>query len=206
MGTLVSDARATTKEEEPAVDPELSIVMPCLDEARTLPSCIGKARGFLEQHGVAGEVIVADNGSTDGSQAIAEGLHASFTLGAGQFCTNPGVVFVALGLALSVLVVRETKGHAVHESTLRAETEPRAERTPRQVFWDTTLRNPNLSCISQAGLDNNWILEEVAKRQLKATLVYVDADPHAAWFRALTTRVDEEGRVRRFGLVRAVAV
>ena len=67
----------------------------------------------------------------------------------------PGVVFVALGLALSVLVVRETKWHAVHESALRAETEPHAERTPRQVFWDTTLRDPNLSSVSQAGLVNN---------------------------------------------------
>ncbi len=67
----------------------------------------------------------------------------------------PGVVFVAVGLALSVLVVRETTGHAVHESMLRPETEPRAGRTQRQVFWDTTLRDPNLSSISQAGLVNN---------------------------------------------------
>jgi MFS family permease len=67
----------------------------------------------------------------------------------------PGVVFVALGLGLSVLVVRETKGHAARGSTLRAETEPRAERTPRQVFWDTTLRDRNLSTVSQAGLVNN---------------------------------------------------
>ena len=51
---------------------ELSIVMPCLDEAETLATCIRKARGWLERAGVAGEVVVADNGSTDGSQAIAE--------------------------------------------------------------------------------------------------------------------------------------
>jgi glycosyltransferase involved in cell wall biosynthesis len=50
---------------------ELSIVMPCLNEAATLPSCIGKARSFLSRHAVAGEIIVADNGSSDGSQAIA---------------------------------------------------------------------------------------------------------------------------------------
>jgi glycosyltransferase involved in cell wall biosynthesis len=48
--------------------------MPCLNEARTLPSCIGKARGFLERAGVAGEVIVADNGSTDGTPEIARSL------------------------------------------------------------------------------------------------------------------------------------
>ena len=55
---------------------ELSIVMPCLNEARTLPSCIQKALGFLSEHGVAGEVIVADNGSTDGSREIAAALGA----------------------------------------------------------------------------------------------------------------------------------
>jgi hypothetical protein len=76
VGTLVTDARVASKGPEPDVSLELSVVMPCLDEARTLPSCIRKARAFLEQHGVAGEVIVADNGSTDGSQAIAESLGA----------------------------------------------------------------------------------------------------------------------------------
>src|SRR6185369_8024494 len=48
------------------------ILMPCLDEAATLATCIGKARGYLARAGVAGEVVIADNGSTDGSQAIAE--------------------------------------------------------------------------------------------------------------------------------------
>jgi glycosyltransferase involved in cell wall biosynthesis len=52
---------------------ELSIVMPCLNEARTVATCIRKALDYLEQHHVNGEVIVADNGSTDGSQAIALG-------------------------------------------------------------------------------------------------------------------------------------
>ncbi|MGY1781216.1 glycosyltransferase family 2 protein [Geodermatophilus sp. SYSU D01036] len=53
-------------------DIELSIVMPCLNEAETLAVCIRKARGYLERSGVRGEVVIADNGSTDGSQAIAE--------------------------------------------------------------------------------------------------------------------------------------
>jgi len=56
--------------------PELSIVMPCLNEAETLATCIEKAKRFLETHGVAGEIIVADNGSTDGSQEIASRLGA----------------------------------------------------------------------------------------------------------------------------------
>jgi glycosyltransferase involved in cell wall biosynthesis len=51
---------------------ELTILMPCLNEAQTLGACIDKARGFLERSGVAGEVLVADNGSTDGSAAIAQ--------------------------------------------------------------------------------------------------------------------------------------
>lgn len=50
---------------------ELSIVMPCLNEAETLAVCIDKAQGYLQRSGVIGEVIVADNGSTDGSQDIA---------------------------------------------------------------------------------------------------------------------------------------
>jgi glycosyltransferase involved in cell wall biosynthesis len=50
---------------------ELSIVLPCLNEAETLEVCVRKARQSLEQLGVVGEVIVADNGSTDGSQDIA---------------------------------------------------------------------------------------------------------------------------------------
>ncbi|MFD4423059.1 glycosyltransferase family 2 protein [Agromyces sp. NPDC058484] len=50
---------------------ELSIVMPCLNEAETLAVCIDKAQGYLERSGVVGEVVIADNGSTDGSQDIA---------------------------------------------------------------------------------------------------------------------------------------
>lgn len=51
---------------------ELSVVMPCLNEADTLATCIRKALRGIEAAKVRGEVIVADNGSTDGSQAIAE--------------------------------------------------------------------------------------------------------------------------------------
>ena len=50
---------------------ELSIVMPCLNEAETLAVCIDKAQGYLERSGVVGEVVIADNGITDGSQEIA---------------------------------------------------------------------------------------------------------------------------------------
>jgi glycosyltransferase involved in cell wall biosynthesis len=50
---------------------ELTILMPCLNEAETLAVCIAKARGYLERSRVSGEVLIADNGSTDGSQQIA---------------------------------------------------------------------------------------------------------------------------------------
>jgi glycosyltransferase involved in cell wall biosynthesis len=52
-------------------DCELSIVLPCLNEAETLGVCIDKAAAFLERHKVLGEIVIADNGSTDGSQQIA---------------------------------------------------------------------------------------------------------------------------------------
>ncbi len=59
-----------------AGDIELSIVMPCLNEAETIGVCIKKAMRFLNDHDVAGEVVIADNGSTDGSQQIARVLGA----------------------------------------------------------------------------------------------------------------------------------
>ena len=50
---------------------ELSVVIPCLNEAETIGVCIDKALATLEEHGISGEVVVGDNGSTDGSQSIA---------------------------------------------------------------------------------------------------------------------------------------
>ncbi|PYM96567.1 MAG: dolichol-P-glucose synthetase [Candidatus Rokuibacteriota bacterium] len=55
---------------------EVSIVIPCLNEADTLATCIRKAGDALERAGVSGEIVVADNGSSDGSQQIAECLGA----------------------------------------------------------------------------------------------------------------------------------
>ncbi|HYT46881.1 MAG TPA: glycosyltransferase family 2 protein [Burkholderiales bacterium] len=51
--------------------PELTILMPCLDEAATVGACVTKAHGFLQRAGIDGEVLVADNGSSDGSAEIA---------------------------------------------------------------------------------------------------------------------------------------
>lgn len=55
---------------------ELSIVMPCLNEAETLATCIRKAKSYLDRSGVSGEIVIGDNGSTDGSQQIATSLGA----------------------------------------------------------------------------------------------------------------------------------
>ncbi len=55
-----SDIALAVPSERPV---ELSIVMPCLNEAETLAICINKAQGFLHKHGIIGEVIIADNGS-----------------------------------------------------------------------------------------------------------------------------------------------
>jgi hypothetical protein len=62
------ESRALSK-PHPTV--ELSIVMPCLDEAETVADCIDKAKSFLDSRGISGEVVVADNGSSDGSRDIA---------------------------------------------------------------------------------------------------------------------------------------
>lgn len=58
---------------------ELTILMPCLNEAETLEVCIRKAQGFLERSGIRGEILISDNGSTDGSQQIATALGARVT-------------------------------------------------------------------------------------------------------------------------------
>ncbi len=55
---------------------ELTILMPCLNEAETLAACIDKAHRYLDRSGVVGEVLIADNGSTDGSQVLAESMGA----------------------------------------------------------------------------------------------------------------------------------
>jgi glycosyltransferase involved in cell wall biosynthesis len=67
LETVATSPQTEQKREEV----ELSIVMPCLNEAETLGVCIRKAKQFLQASGIRGEIVVADNGSTDGSRAIA---------------------------------------------------------------------------------------------------------------------------------------
>lgn len=72
----VEQAAAAASRQNGLSPLELSVVMPCLNESRTLATCIRKAQTAMERLRVRGEVIVADNGSTDGSQALAEELGA----------------------------------------------------------------------------------------------------------------------------------
>ena len=65
----------------------------------------------------------------------------------------PGIAFVAIGLTLSIFLVRETHGHAALESV--RQTPSANAMSPRDVFWRTTLTDRNLSSVSQAGLVNN---------------------------------------------------
>ena len=55
---------------------ELTILMPCLNEAETIGACIRRARKLLDDSGIDGEILVSDNGSTDGSKKIASDLGA----------------------------------------------------------------------------------------------------------------------------------
>ena len=74
MGNLA--AIATEGPAARAGEVELTVVLPCLNEAETVGACVGKAMRWLHEAGVDGEVVVADNGSTDGSQELAEAAGA----------------------------------------------------------------------------------------------------------------------------------
>jgi len=66
-----------------------------------------------------------------------------------------GIVYVACGLLISALLVRDTRDHVAHETALRSEKQAEAHVSQREVFWRTTLSDRNLSSVSQAGLVNN---------------------------------------------------
>jgi glycosyltransferase involved in cell wall biosynthesis len=70
--TTVAATQVVPPEMQAREELELSVVMPCLNESATVGTCVQKAMDAMRLHGIRGEVIVADNGSTDGSQRIAE--------------------------------------------------------------------------------------------------------------------------------------
>jgi glycosyltransferase involved in cell wall biosynthesis len=71
-----SSGSSSTASEATPIGLEITVVMPCLNEALTIAICVKRALETLQAHGIRGEVIVADNGSTDGSQKIASDLGA----------------------------------------------------------------------------------------------------------------------------------
>jgi MFS family permease len=108
------------------------------------PTQRGLAMGFNE---FAGYLAVAASALATGWIAATYGLRPQpFYL---------GVVFVVTGLALSVLVIRDTTYHVSHESGSVGRLPRDGMPTPREVFWRTTLLDRNLSSVSQAGLINN---------------------------------------------------
>ena len=74
--TTSSSRPSQTVHDESAEGIELSVVMPCLNEAETLRVCVAKAQKAMREHGIVGEVVIADNGSTDGSAGIARSAGA----------------------------------------------------------------------------------------------------------------------------------
>jgi glycosyltransferase involved in cell wall biosynthesis len=76
---VIATSDSTPQQLAPGISgeqPELSILMPCLNEAETLATCIRKAQSAMTRNAIHGEVVIADNGSTDGSQEIARSLGA----------------------------------------------------------------------------------------------------------------------------------
>jgi glycosyltransferase involved in cell wall biosynthesis len=69
--TTHTAGKPVRREQDESGDVDLTVLMPCLNEAETIATCIAKATSFFARVGVRGEVLVADNGSTDGSQARA---------------------------------------------------------------------------------------------------------------------------------------
>src|SRR6516162_8190350 len=68
MNTARSSNTADAETED---EIDVSIVMPCLNEADTVGTCIARARAVLSEHGIVGEVVIADNDSSDGSPELA---------------------------------------------------------------------------------------------------------------------------------------
>jgi glycosyltransferase involved in cell wall biosynthesis len=76
MSAVAAPPRPRAAETAAAEPVELTVVMPCLNEERTVGTCVAKAVRTMRELGVAGEVVVVDNGSTDGSVAVAEAAGA----------------------------------------------------------------------------------------------------------------------------------
>jgi glycosyltransferase involved in cell wall biosynthesis len=78
--TTAQQTPAAPAARAPGSEPLVTVVIPCLNEAENIERCVTLARDVMAQHGIDGEVVVADNGSTDGSGALAEAAGARVVL------------------------------------------------------------------------------------------------------------------------------
>src|SRR3974377_343783 len=76
MSSMAAEREVNNADRNRDPAPELSVVLPCLNEARTLPICIRQIQQTIDAAGVSAEIVVADNGSTDGSVEAAASLGA----------------------------------------------------------------------------------------------------------------------------------
>jgi hypothetical protein len=104
---------------------ELTILMPCLNEAETLASCISKARAFLARSGCTGEVLIADNGSTDRSQAIATRYDVGLS-----------------GLPLALPLRRPDTTHVFHQYVIRLDKRDQLRDRLRDAGIGTGIHYP----------------------------------------------------------------
>ena len=65
---------STEDDNDMSESPELSVVMPCLNEADTVGICVEKAVRAMREHGIQGEIVLADNGSSDNSKEIKKAI------------------------------------------------------------------------------------------------------------------------------------
>lgn len=136
--------------------PEVSVVFPCLNEEKTLAECVRRARAALDGAGLAGEIVVADNGSTDRSAAIAEecGARVVPVRGRGYGCAlraglaaarAPFLVFMDADLSYDPAYVPEVaaalRGGAdmVMGSRMRGKIDPGAMPTHHRYFGTPAL-------------------------------------------------------------------
>ena len=118
-------------------DVELTVLMPCLNEELTVQTCVEKAHGYLKRRGISGEVLVADNGSTDGSQALAEGAGARVV--AIGYKGYGAALIGGIGLGAVALAYRSAPARPRREESTRA---ARGSSLARFAANSLSLRRP----------------------------------------------------------------
>ncbi len=158
--TKAAETQAASGRVESGEELELTVVMPCLSEAATVGACVKKARGAMEQHGIRGEVVVADNGSTDGSQQIAAEAGALLLPGprfiGGVVFDVHTLLFAAMAILIgfqSILFATFSKVFAITEGLLPED--PRLNKLFRVITLETGLAAGAVLVVAGIGA---WVL------------------------------------------------